>query len=40
MTSIRLGTKVTAYWPHRFVTDPDAGDLLRLFGSARGRAGT
>ena len=28
---IRLGTKSVAYWPHRFVTDPDADDLLRLF---------
>jgi KamA family protein len=29
--SIRIGTKATAYWPHRFVNDPDAGELLRLF---------
>lgn len=28
---IRLGTKSVAYWPHRYVTDPDADDLLRLF---------
>jgi KamA family protein len=28
---IRLGTKAPAYWPHRFVTDRDADDLLRLF---------
>ncbi|HEX4998895.1 MAG TPA: lysine 2,3-aminomutase [Terriglobia bacterium] len=35
ITSIRLGTKSTAYWPQRFVTDPDADDLLRLFESVR-----
>ena len=29
--SIRLGTKSVAYWPQRYVTDPDADDLLRLF---------
>ena len=29
--NIRLGTKSLAYWPQRFVTDPDADDLLRLF---------
>lgn len=31
LVSIRIGTKATAYWPHRFLTDPDADDLLRLF---------
>lgn len=31
VTSIRLGTKAPAWWPHRFVTDPDADDVLRLF---------
>lgn len=31
ITNLRLGTKSVAYWPHRFVTDPDADDLLRLF---------
>ncbi len=31
ITVIRIGTKATAYWPYRFVTDPDADDLLRLF---------
>lgn len=31
ITSIRLGTKATAYWPFRFLTDSDADDLLRLF---------
>jgi KamA family protein len=29
--AIRIGTKSLSYWPHRFVTDPDADDLLRLF---------
>jgi len=31
LQSIRLGTKAVAYWPHRFVSDDDADDLLRLF---------
>lgn len=31
LISIRFGTKATAYWPYRFLTDPDADDLLRLF---------
>jgi KamA family protein len=31
--SIRIGTKAVAYWPHRFVTDADADDVLRLFES-------
>jgi L-lysine 2,3-aminomutase len=29
--SIRIGTKSLAYWPQRFVTDPDADDTMRLF---------
>lgn len=29
--TIRIGTKSVAYWPHRFVSDADADDLLRLF---------
>jgi L-lysine 2,3-aminomutase len=29
--SIRIGTKSVAYWPHRYVTDKDADDVLRLF---------
>jgi len=33
--SIRFGTKATAYWPYRFVTDSDADDLLQLFGEIR-----
>jgi hypothetical protein len=36
--SIRIGTKAPAYWPYRFVSDPDADDLLRLFSEVR-RAG-
>ena len=31
--NIRIGTKSTAYWPYRFLTDPDADDLLRLLES-------
>ncbi len=31
LEAIRIGTKALAYWPQRFVTDPDADDLLRLF---------
>lgn len=27
---IRFGTKALAYWPYRFLDDPDADDLLRL----------
>ena len=29
--TIRIGTKALSYWPQRFVSDPDADDLLRLF---------
>jgi KamA family protein len=29
--TIRIGTKALAYWPYRFVTDPDADDLMRFF---------
>jgi L-lysine 2,3-aminomutase len=31
LESIRIGSKSLAYWPQRFVTDPDAADTLRLF---------
>lgn len=31
LRSIRIGTKALAYWPYKFVTEPDAGDTLRLF---------
>jgi KamA family protein len=30
LQTIRLGTKSLTFWPYRFVTDPDADDLLRL----------
>ena len=29
--NIRIGTKSVAYWPHRYVNDRDADDVLRLF---------
>lgn len=35
VVSIRLGTKAPAYWPYRFVSDSDAGDLLKLFEEVR-----
>jgi KamA family protein len=35
VTSIRLGTKATAYWPYRFLSDTDADDLSRLFEQVR-----
>lgn len=31
INTIRIGTKATAFWPYRFVTDSDADDLMRLF---------
>jgi KamA family protein len=31
LESIRIGTKSLAYWPQRYVTDPDADETLRLF---------
>lgn len=31
LQTIRLGTKALSYWPYKFLTDPDAGDMLRLF---------
>lgn len=33
LTTIRIGTKVPAYWPHRFLTDRDADELLALFSN-------
>jgi L-lysine 2,3-aminomutase len=40
LESIRIGTKSLAYWPQRFVSDPDADATLGLFGEvvASGRA--
>jgi KamA family protein len=29
--SVRIGSKALAYWPQRFVSDPDADETLRLF---------
>ncbi len=29
--TIRIGTKSLAYWPYKYVTDPDADNTLRLF---------
>ncbi len=34
--SIRIGTKSLAYWPGRFLTDPDSDDTLRLFEQVAG----
>ena len=31
LSTIRIGSKALAYWPHRFVSDDDAEDLLALF---------
>ncbi len=31
VSTIRIGTKSVAYWPHRFVSDDDADECLRLF---------
>jgi len=38
VVSIRIGTKATAFWPYRFLTDDDADDLLKLFARVQ-RAG-
>jgi KamA family protein len=35
--SIRIGTKSLAFWPHRFTTDRDADDVLRLFEKIRAK---
>lgn len=31
LQTVRIGTKAISYWPFRFLTDPDADALLRLF---------
>lgn len=31
LQTIRIGTKSLAWWPYRYVTEPDAKDTLRLF---------
>jgi KamA family protein len=35
LACIRIGTKATAYWPQRFLSDKDADDLMRLFERVR-----
>lgn len=35
LETIRIGTKATAYWPYRFLTDSDSEDLLELFRQVR-----
>ncbi|MDJ0660064.1 MAG: hypothetical protein QNJ42_11325 [Crocosphaera sp.] len=29
--NIRIGTKSLSYWPYRYLTDPDADDVIQLF---------
>ena len=29
--NIRIGTKSLTFWPQRYVSDPDADELMRLF---------
>lgn len=31
LTTIRIGTKALGYWPYKFVTDPEADEMLELF---------
>jgi KamA family protein len=31
LKNIRIGTKTLSFWPYRYVTDPDAKDLLAVF---------
>lgn len=31
LQTIRVGTKSLAWWPYRYVTDPDAKEMLQLF---------
>jgi len=31
LQTIRIGTKSLSFWPYRYLTDPDAGELLDLF---------
>lgn len=31
LQTIRIGTKALGYWPYKFLTDTDAGELLNLF---------
>jgi KamA family protein len=36
LRTVRIGSKAIAYWPHRFVYDDDAEDLLVLFREVTG----
>ena len=36
LRTVRIGSKAIAYWPHRFVYDDDAEDLLDLFREVTG----
>lgn len=36
LINIRIGTKVLAYWPHKFVDDSDAEEMLALFRKVTG----
>jgi len=31
LKTIRIGTKSLSFWPYRYLTDPDAGDMLDIF---------
>jgi L-lysine 2,3-aminomutase len=31
LQTVRIGTKSLAYWPYRYLTDPDAKEVLKLF---------
>lgn len=31
LRTIRIGSKTLAYWPYRYLSDPDSDDILRLF---------
>lgn len=39
LKTIRIGTKSLAYWPYKFLTDDDAGDMLQTFSSVADRRG-
>ncbi len=31
ITTIRIGSKALSYWPYRFISDSDSGDILNIF---------
>lgn len=37
LKTIRIGTKTLGFWPYRFLTDPDAEELLALFKKVTAR---